>query len=127
MKKSLGLCVVLAAGLAFSSCALLLIGAGGLGGYAISKDEVEGFLSKNPDRVWNEARKVVEARGYVRVTNKEIGRVEGEVEGSAVKIDVEQVSKDSTRLRVQARKGITNVLPDLDLAQKLYAEITKKV
>lgn len=127
MRKRMWLCLVVAIGLASSGCALLLLGAGGLGGYAISKDEVEGFVTKDPNRVWNEARKIIEQRGYVRVTNKELGRLEGEVDGSAIKIDVEQVSPDSTRLRVQARKGVTNILPDLELAQKLYAEIAKRL
>ncbi len=127
MKKNSGLALVLAIALASSGCALFLLGAGGLGGYAISKDEVEGFVSKDPNKVWNEARKVIEQQGYVRATHKEIGRLEGEVDGSAVKIDVEQVSPDTTRLRVQARKGITNVLPNLELAQKLFADISKKL
>ncbi|MBI4550268.1 MAG: hypothetical protein HY714_05025 [Candidatus Omnitrophica bacterium] len=105
-------------------CALFLVGAGAAGGYAISKDEIEGYTDQDYDRAWESARRVIANDGAILSENKTLGEIEATVRDSDVKAKIEKISSVSVRMRIQARKGY-NLLPDLETAQDLYTKIIK--
>lgn len=110
----------------FSGCALFLVGAGVGGGIAISRDTVEGHFDKSLDQVWKASREVMMQEGFIRLEDKMRGRIEGEAEKSEVKIEISQVSERTIRVRVKARKSF-KLVPNIDLANKIYNKIFKKL
>src|SRR3989338_6811257 len=95
-----------------NGCVVLALGAGAAGGYAISKDEMEGFSSQKYDHIWNVSEQVLQEEGSIEIRDKQAGRIEAFVKGSKVKFELEQISPESTRIRVQARKAM-NMFPDM--------------
>ena len=109
-----------------SGCALFLVGAGVGGGIAISRDTIEGHFDKSLDQVWRASREVMMQEGFIRLEDKAHGRIEGESEKSEVKIEIFQVSEKTVRVRVKSRKSY-KLIPNLDLANKLYNKIFRKL
>lgn len=110
----------------FSGCALFLVGAGVGGGIAISRDTVEGHFDKSMDQVWRASRDIMMQEGFIRLEDKVHGKIEGESEKSEVKIEISQVSERTIRVRVKARKSY-KLVPNIDLANKIYNKIFKKL
>ena len=110
----------------FSGCFLFLLGAGAAGGYAISKDTIEGLVEKPYDRVWNASRDVIMSEGFIRLEDKNHGTLEAEVRKVQVNIEVKQMTQRAVRIQVKARKGY-KLLPDIDLANELYNKIYAKI
>lgn len=125
MKKSWPLALVVLPFL-FSGCVVLALGAGAAGGYAITKDEIEGFTDRSMEKTWQAAWKVLNQEGVVEMADKEKGKIEALVDESKINFEVEQVSPKSARYRVKARKAM-NLFPDMKLAQNLYQKITKEL
>ncbi len=109
-----------------SGCALLLLGGGAAGGYAISKDEVEILTDKKYDKVWRASTDVLREKGLVTIEDKNAGNIEAEVEGSKINVTVEQATPETVRLRVQARRA-KNLFPDMKRAQEIFNQITQKL
>ena len=112
--------------LLFSGCVLFLLGAGATGGYAISKDTIEGILEKPLDRAWKVSREVIMYEGFIRSEDKAHGTLEAEIRKSQVNIEVKQVTERTIRIRVKARKGY-KLLPDPGLSNELYNKIFQKI
>ena len=110
----------------FSGCFLFLLGVGAAGGYAISKDTIEGLVGKSYDRVWNAGRDVIMSEGFIRSEDKNHGALEAEVRKVQVNIEVKQMTERTVRIQVKARKGY-KLLPDINLANELYNKIYAKV
>ena len=104
---------------------LFLMGAGAAGGYAISKDSVEGTVNKQFHRVFNASLDVVKSKGVVQSQDEEHGKIEGVV-GNQVNatIELSQTTERSVKIKVTARK---NHLPNIDVAQEVYTDILKKI
>src|SRR5689334_1788358 len=101
----------------FNGCALFVLGAGAAAGDSISQDEIEGFTDKPVDTVWRSALEVLSGQGAILLQDRERGRLEAKVGGSEVKIEIQQITTKSVRMRVQARRGY-NMFPDMKLAQR---------
>lgn len=110
----------------FSGCFLFLLGAGAAGGYAISKDTIEGLVEKSYDRMWNASREVIMNEGFIRSEDKNHGTLESEVRKVQVNIEVKQMTERTVRIQVKARKGY-KLLPDINLANELYNKIYAQV
>ena len=110
----------------FNGCvAVALIGAGSAGGYAISKDSIEGEVKNSRDAVYNASVGVVKSKGTIKSEDRSNGKIEGVVgNGVTVKIQLSKVSWRSTKIKVEARK---NLLPNIEVAQEVYTAILKKV
>ncbi|MFC1709701.1 DUF3568 family protein [Candidatus Omnitrophota bacterium] len=106
--------------LLFSGCIFIIAGVGALGGYAISKDTIQGETDKTFANTWNSSLDVLNIMGLVHTEYKSKGKMEAKVGSSDVKVTIEEVTANSTRLRVSARKYL---LPDIGLAQKIYIKI----
>ncbi len=118
--------ILLTAGICFSGCALFLLGAGAAGGYAISKDEIEGMTDTSYDKIWKATKDVLRADGVTTLEDRTHGLIKGLVDSSDVEARLDQVTSKTVRLRLKARKT-KGVFPDIKLAQSLYTKIIKKV
>jgi len=106
-------------------CAPLIVGAavGGLGGYAISKDTIQGETDKSYESLWSASLTISRMRGIITQENNASGTIELETQGSRVWIRLVRLTRLTTRLRVAARKYH---LPNLELAQDLFVRIMEE-
>jgi hypothetical protein len=103
-------------------CAPLIIGAavGAVGGYAVSKDTIQGETDRTYDALWNSALMVSRIRGTVKLEDYSKGYIELDIKPSKVWIRLIKLTQATTRIRVSARKYH---LPDFGLAQDIYVKI----
>jgi hypothetical protein len=108
-----------------SGCAPLIVGGavGVLGGYAISKDTIQGETDKSYDSLWDSALMVGRIRGQIKYEDPTKGYIELEAESSRVYIRLIRLTAATTRLRVSARKYH---LPNLGLAQDIFVKIMEQ-
>ena len=118
--------LVLLLGVQFSGCAVFLLGAGAAGGYAISKDEIEGHTDQSFEKTWNALVVVINSEGGITLKDKTTGKIEAQIKESDVKASLEQITPKTVRVRIKARKT-KGVFPDIELAQELYTKLIKKI
>ncbi len=106
-------------------CAPLIVGAavGALGGYAASKDTIEGATDIPYDQVWNSSLMVSKIRGVIRIEDYTKGYIALDVKPTKVDIRLIRLTQATTRVKVSARKYH---LPDLALAQDIYVKIMEQ-
>ncbi len=109
-----------------SGCVLLLVGAGAAGGYAVSKDEIEGLNDASRDKVWSAAHDVIKSEGMITLESKDTGEIKAIVDASDVEIHIDQATPKTVRTRIKARKT-KGLFPDIDLAQSLYTKVFRKL
>lgn len=103
-------------------CLLLAGAAAGAGAVLVSgEDTAYVDLKTDRDTAYRKATAVVEVAGRVTSSSPDLGTLAGEVEKSDVEVDVFLVG-DAARVSVKARK-LGKTVPDLELAQRLAAEI----
>ena len=107
---------------ALSGCAVVLVGAGAAGGYAVGKDYIQGETDKDFDRVYNSAVNIADIMGVVesKFSNPSLGKIKAMVGTSSLDIDIERLTQKTVRLKVRSRK---NLMPNIELAQKVYTKI----
>ena len=105
-----------------AGCAPLIVGAavGVAGGYAVSRDTVQGDSDKSFESLWNAAIEVSKYRGVVKKDDFKRGTIEVLADSSKVWIQLIRVTDTATRLRVSSRKFR---FPNLALAQELFTKI----
>lgn len=97
---------------------------GAVGGYAVSKDTIQGETDKSYDVLWNSASTIARIRGKVKVEDAVKGRIELEAESSRVYITLDRLTQSTTRVRVKARKYH---LPNMTLAQDIFVKIMEGI
>ena len=122
MKKIFYLTGVAIIAMNILGCAAFIVGGavGALGAYAVSKDTVQGETDKPYEGLWSAAVKVSRISGAIKKEDSIRGYIELGAEASRVQIRLSRLTRATTRLRISARKYH---LPNLDLAQDLYAKI----
>ena len=110
---------------AASGCALLLVGAGAAGGYAISKDSVRDHLDLPQSHVYHISREVLQQEGLVTTDDEKHGLLKATVAGANVSITVKPVSRKTVELKVKARDNL--LLPKVDVAQAIYTKIIERL
>ena len=113
--------VLLAASLGVSGCALLLVGAGVAGGYAISKDSVRNVFDLPKDRVYEQSLAVVKEMGLVKLEDRAHGLIKADVQDADITITLRQLTKKTVELKVKGRSHFS--LPKVDVAQEVYSKI----
>ena len=104
-----------------SGCWFIVGGAAGAAGaYAASKDTIQGDTDKPYDSLWNAALMISKIRGTVTQEDYVKGYIELQADSNKVWIKLLRMTQATTRLKVSARK---HHLPNLELAQDLYAKI----
>ncbi len=108
--------------LLLSGCVPLIVGgaAGALGGYAISRDTIQGDTDKDYDKLWESALTVARRKGTITVEDRNKGYLEVEVDSSRVIVRFVRLTRTATRLKVSARKM---GLPNFNLAQDIFVRI----
>jgi len=104
---------------------ILIVGAavGALGGYAASKDTIQGETDKAYDALWSSALSVAKIRGTVRYEDGMKGYLEFDADSSKVYIKLIRLTISTTRIRVSARKYH---LPNLTLAQDIFVKVMEE-
>ncbi len=105
-----------------SGCLPLIVGGavGAVGGYAASRDTIQGDADKSYERVWSAALMVSRIRGAIKQEDNLSGYIELNVDSSRVWIKLVRLTQATVRLRVSARK---HHLPNLGLAQDIFLKI----
>ena len=108
-----------------SGCAPLIIGGavGALGGYAISKDTIQGETDIDYEDLWRAAVQVVRMQGLPKYEDTVKGYIRAEIDSSKVWVRLIRLTKTATRLRISARKYH---LPNRTLAEELYINILEE-
>lgn len=115
--------LAVAAGL--SGCAVLLIGAGAAGGYAISKDSITNHYDLSSTIVYQAARETIGEEGLVTLEDEHRGIIKAEVLDANITIQVRKVSDRTTQLKVKARNDL--LLPKIEIAQNIYNKIDRRL
>ena len=111
----------------FTGCVaapIVLIGAGAVGGYAISRDTFEGNTNKTQEELWDASNKILAIMGSVESSDRKRDELSGHVNGATVWITVVPVNSSTTKLRIKARK---NLLPAIGIAQDVYAKVLSQI
>ena len=103
-------------------CAPLIIGSavGALGGYAISRDTIQGDTDLEYERLWDAAITVARIRGTIKTQDHTKGYIYAQMESSKVWINLYNLTKATTRLKISARKYH---FPNLKLAQDIFVKV----
>lgn len=124
MKRKVLLAVIVAfVWLNLSGCVVLIVGgaAGALGGYAVSKDTIQGDSDKFYDSLWEAAATVAKVRGTIKQEDAQRGIIELEADSGKVYIRLIRLTRATTRVRVSARNKYH--LPNLNLAEDMFVKI----
>ncbi len=103
---------------------IVLVGAGVVGGYAISRDTFEGNTNKSAEELWDTANKILGIMGSIDLSDRKRDELSGHVNGATVWITVIPINSSTTKLRIKARK---NLLPAIGIAQDVYAKILNQL
>lgn len=125
MKKIVSYLVVIMLCANLAGCWPVILGVGAVGGYAISRDTIQGETDKDIGSVWGAAIKVSEVMGIIRDEDRSKGTLAVEVDRNNVNIKVEELTKTTVRLRVSVRNKY--LLPNISLAQKMYTKIIQQI
>ena len=126
MKKLAAFCVMVSfLFISIAGCAPLIVGAlvGGVGGYAISNDTMQGESDTPYDTLWNAAERISKVRGKLKREDMTRGVIELEADSSKVTIQLVRLTRATTRLKVSAHKYY---LPNLKLAQDIFMKIMEE-
>jgi hypothetical protein len=104
-------------------CVPILVGAGAMGGYAVTKDTISGETDIPYDDLWSSALKVSRIRGTIRQEGVTEGYIKLAVESGFVWIKLIKLTQATTRLKVSARKYH---FPNISLAQDMYLKIMEE-
>ena len=108
-----------------SGCAALWLGAGAVGGYAVSRDSITNHLELPPSHVYHVSDQVIRELGIVREEDERRGFIQADVEGAHVTIRIKPVSETTVEFKVKARQGF--LIPKLAVAERVYNVIIERL
>ncbi len=103
---------------------LVFVGAGAVVGYAVSRDSVTLDMDRPADKVWAACTEEVRRSGRIKREDRPNGRLEGQIQKADIVISMEPLTEATVRVVIRARK---NLLPQLEVAQKLAVAIARRV
>lgn len=106
-------------------CAPVLIGAGAVGGYAISKDSISNSFDLSFGHVYHISHQTMAQVGFITQADEQRGIIKGTVPGANVTITVKRLTSRTVQLQVKARNDV--LLPKIDIAQSIYNQIAEKL
>jgi hypothetical protein len=108
-----------------SGCFYLVIGGlGAVGGYAVTRDTVQGEYDANYDKAWKKSQEICQSLGTVTSRSSAKGVVDAEVDRARVRVEVTQLTPEAIRVKVKARKGI---FPKMETAEKVFVKIVQQL
>jgi hypothetical protein len=118
----------LAAGLILaqmSGCVFLVAGTiGAVGGYAVTRDTIQGEYDARASSAFRGAVAVCEILGVVTQKDAGTGVLDAVIDGAKVNVTITQLTPSALRLRVKARKGL---FPRMATAEKVFTKIVQKL
>ena len=106
-----------------SGCIFLIVGGmGAVGGYAITRDTIQGEYDVKFDDAWRSALKVCDTLGFISSKDRHRGIIDATVDNAKVKVDISQLTPETIRIKVKARKGI---FPRIGTADKVFVKIVQ--
>ncbi len=110
--------------LLLSGCVFLAVGAvGAVGGYAITRDTIQGDYDARYSQAWRATLDVCGIMGTVTAKEMSKGVVEAAINGAKVHVEITQLTHEAIRIKVKARKGI---FPRLATAQDVFVKIVQQ-
>jgi hypothetical protein len=108
-----------------SGCVWLVVGGvGAVGGYAVTRDTIQGEYDAKFIDAWRAAQSVCSTLGLVNNRDASAGVLEATIERAKVRVEVTQITPEAIRLKVKARRGI---FPRLGTAQNVFVKIVQKL
>ena len=124
-RKVRAVVLLLVASLSLSGCFYMVLSTvAAAGGYAISRDTIQGETEEDFDRVWDTAVDIISILGTMNSQSHELGKITGIVNGARVTINITQLTTATIRLTVKARKSI---FPSITNAQNIFVKIMNRV
>lgn len=122
--KNLTYLLIFALVISCSGCVWFFVGSavGALGGYAISRDTIQGETDKGLEELWESALRVLDTMDASEIDDSLRGTVRAKIGRTTAKITIEQLTPHTARVKVKCRKGL---LPNLTLSEKLYVRIVE--
>ena len=124
-RRKIVVAAVISVSLGFSGCAVLLLGAGGAAGYAVSKDSVKNTFDLSKEFVYKQSLGVAKDMGLVTLEDHTHGQIQLRVANANVTITVKPLTKKTVELEVKARNPL--LMPELDVAQAVYNKILERL
>ncbi len=116
---------IAAALLLVGGCAPILIGAGAVGGYAISKDSINNSFDLSYSHLYQVSHDVVGKLGLLTQADQERGIIKAVVPGANVTVTIKRLTPRTVQLKVKARNDL--LMPKIDVAQAIYNQIVEKL
>ncbi len=111
--------------LSLSGCFFLIASTvGAVGGYAITRDTIQGEYDVSYKEIWRASLDVCDMLGTVSSRDSSTGVLEALVDKAKVKIEIVQITPEAVRLKVKARKGL---FPRLGTAEKVFVKIVQQL
>jgi hypothetical protein len=112
-------------GLTLFGCAPIWLGAGAVGGYAVSRDSVVDHLDYPPDAIYREALTVVKQMGEITLEAPKQRMIQAKIDRVSVKVTVRPLTERTVELRIRARNQW--LMPRVDVAQRVYGKIKERL
>ena len=123
--RTRGLLIGLLLGVGLTGCAaVVLVGAGAVAGYAVSRDHVELTVERPYDQVWAAALDETKHSGLLKDVNRDTGRIEATNQGTHIEVTLERITETAVKVVVKARK---HMLPQIDTAQRLAGRLARRL
>jgi hypothetical protein len=118
-----------------AGCAPVLLGLGAIGGYMISEDTLEGIYTFNKDEAFRISKNILLDWSTDVMEDEAQTELIATSDSRRVWVFVEQITPDSTRVRVKARKyGVkdletvnTYAVPDIRTAHYIFERIVAPI
>ncbi|MBI4314062.1 MAG: hypothetical protein HY594_04520 [Candidatus Omnitrophica bacterium] len=111
--------------IAGSGCAAAaVLGAGAVAGYAVSRDHVEMMVERPYPQVWAAVLDETKRFALLKETYPAQGLIEANAQGTHLVITVAKETELTVKVVIKARR---NLLPKIDVAQRLATRIAKRI
>lgn len=95
-----------------------------MGGYAITRDTIQGEYDSRYNNAWKAATDVCAILGTVTLKDANKGTVESMINQAKVRVEITQLTPETIRIKVKARKGL---FPQIGVAESVFVKIVQRL
>ena len=117
--------VLLSLSLGLSGCAVALVGAGALGGYAVSRDSVVDSIDRSPEEVFQASLQAARELGQVTGESRQNRLIRLRIDNVNVRITVRPMTQRTVQIKIRARNQF--LMPRVAVAGEVYAKIKERL